>query len=307
MCRTARSGTSCPIRLLAVLALPLALASSGCTSATSGQPGATPAPGRASTGGSPPAASDRLLGLVALGHSGITGYASDPQQPGADARENSWATGTNPAVDSIALRLTRAEPSVAGAVENDARDGTAAGQLVDEASIALSNVPHPQLIIIQTIETDVQCDGTDGAHRAVFGDAVARALHLITAASPQTKILLLSKLGRPATEAAALQGDREARAHLSGDRPCDLFTARGQLAGTRITTLTRIIEGYEQELALVCAKVPRCHGDGGAMTRYVTGVPDLVPGDWRHLNVHGHARLAALMWPTVARILGSAD
>jgi hypothetical protein len=32
--------------------------------------------------------------IVAIGHSGLTGYDSDPDRPGLDVGENSWATGT---------------------------------------------------------------------------------------------------------------------------------------------------------------------------------------------------------------------
>ena len=35
--------------------------------------------------------------IAFLGHSGATGYDSDPKRPGVDARENSWATGEDPA------------------------------------------------------------------------------------------------------------------------------------------------------------------------------------------------------------------
>ncbi len=35
-----------------------------------------------------------------IGHSGATGYDSDPTRPGVDVTANSWATGTNPSVDS---------------------------------------------------------------------------------------------------------------------------------------------------------------------------------------------------------------
>src|SRR3954468_2958999 len=36
--------------------------------------------------------------LVVIGHSGATGLHSDPTAPSADAKQNSWATGDNPAV-----------------------------------------------------------------------------------------------------------------------------------------------------------------------------------------------------------------
>ena len=58
-------------------------------------------------------ASDQYPNAIAvLGHSGATGY--DSQAAGVDARENSRATGDNPAVDSIYLRLLALNPAVRG-------------------------------------------------------------------------------------------------------------------------------------------------------------------------------------------------
>ena len=49
--------------------------------------------------------------IAVLGHSGATGESSDPNKPlHYEARENSWATGTNPAVKSLYLRLLSREP-----------------------------------------------------------------------------------------------------------------------------------------------------------------------------------------------------
>jgi len=45
-------------------------------------------------------ASPPLRGIIALGHSALTGENSDPQNPFVPALQNSWATGTNPAVAS---------------------------------------------------------------------------------------------------------------------------------------------------------------------------------------------------------------
>jgi hypothetical protein len=45
--------------------------------------------------------------IPVLGHSGATGWNSDPERRYSDATQNSWATGTNPAVNSIYLRIWR--------------------------------------------------------------------------------------------------------------------------------------------------------------------------------------------------------
>ncbi len=48
------------------------------------------------------------VGVIEIGHSGEN---SDPSQPRRPALENSWATGTSPAVDSVHTRLVAARPS----------------------------------------------------------------------------------------------------------------------------------------------------------------------------------------------------
>jgi hypothetical protein len=92
------------IALVAAVAALLA----ACSSSAGGGPGAasrsTPAPVAQ--------ASDKYPNsIVVLGHSGTTGYDSDPKAPETDAVQNSWATGDNPAVDSIYLRLLALNPA----------------------------------------------------------------------------------------------------------------------------------------------------------------------------------------------------
>src|SRR4029079_13719524 len=70
--------------------------------------GATPVPGWPSA-------------IAAIGHSGLTGYNSEGN--GADARSNSWVTGTNPEVDSVYARILAHNPAVEGHATNLAVDG----------------------------------------------------------------------------------------------------------------------------------------------------------------------------------------
>lgn len=53
-------------------------------------------------------------GIVVIGHSGATGYNSNLSHPGEDFKANSWATGSNPDVDSIYLRSLATDPTVEG-------------------------------------------------------------------------------------------------------------------------------------------------------------------------------------------------
>ena len=87
--------------------------------------------------------SDGEGGLVVIGHSHLTGANSDPARPGADAWENSWATGTAPGLRSIYQRLIEVQPQFEGRVANAAVDGAPAAALASQARTALADVPHP--------------------------------------------------------------------------------------------------------------------------------------------------------------------
>ena len=65
------------------------------------------------------------------------------------------------------------------------------------ASAAVKILPRPALAIIQTFDNDIRCDGTDAAHVPEVGASIAKALEIITAASPDVKILVVGQLGRP--------------------------------------------------------------------------------------------------------------
>jgi hypothetical protein len=189
-------------------------------------------------------------------------------------------------------------------VGNVARDGAVAATLVTQAEEALRQVPAPSLVIIQTIDNDIRCDGTDDAHVPEFGTAVADALQVITEASPDSKILLVGQLGRPDGFAAAVGTNPSAKRAFTGTGMCDFFDESGDLVEEHVAILTAILESYEAEQERVCASVSQCSTDGGAFAQYLDDVNDLVEGDWNHLTAHGHARVAELMWPTVAAVLG---
>ena len=101
-----------PALCLAALVLTGCGAQRGAASA----PGATTAaaaPGAAATPAAVPPASATPgypSSIAVLGHSNATGEDSDPAQPHAVITANSWATGTNPAVNSIYRRILAKTP-----------------------------------------------------------------------------------------------------------------------------------------------------------------------------------------------------
>jgi hypothetical protein len=244
------------------------------------------------------------VGIVAIGHSGLTGENSDPSQAGLPAPENSWATGTTPRVDSVYARLVAALPQTRGHVANAAEGGAPVTALAGQLSTALATVPHPALVIVQTIDDDIRCDGTDSANLAHFGATLAGVLTSLTASSPASKILLVGQLGRPSPSFIGhlVTVHPEAKASMTGSGICDFYDPHGKLNPKAFTALTKVIDGYESEQARVCARYAQCHTDGGVRATYQDSLANFTD-DLNHLNLRGQAQEAALIWPVVAHIL----
>jgi hypothetical protein len=81
---------------------------------------------------------------------------------------------------------------------------------------------------------------------------------------------------------------------------CDFFDPSGTLVEEHFATLTSIIDGYEAEQARACAAVSQCATDD--RSALAEKIEDF-SSDWNHLNVHGHARAAEIVWPAVAALL----
>jgi hypothetical protein len=252
------------------------------------------------------------VGLIVIGHSALLGTNSDPSRaPGFAVPENAWATGTGPNVESIYERLVAARPETEGRVSNQAGQVFAQStSLNGQAKAALADVPTPALVIIQTIDNDIRCDGTDEEHIAGFGEAVAKALDTIATASPESRILMVGPSpirdwvefvqANPRFKASIPQG--HGRTDWTGTGMCDVFDDTGQLVPEHVETLAGIYEAYEAEQERVCALVPQCRTDGDVDDEYVYEAKDWA--DWAFLSIEGNAAMADRYWPVVADILG---
>jgi hypothetical protein len=282
-----------------MLAIIVAL-TAGCSSKGTSSPPASGPSSTTTTSATPDA--DQPRGVVAIGHSSLTGLSADVARPQENSPKDSWATGTNPAVNSIYLRLAKVRPDTDGAVANTAENGAKAATLKGQAEDALAQVPFPTLAIVQTIDNDIRCDGTDDAHLAEFRTSVRAALDTIHAASPRTTIIVVSNFGSPAGYAKAVAGDPVAVAGFTGTDPCAPFLADGKINAKGVATLSAIIDKYEAEQLAACAEVPLCHGDDGALGGFTERLETLA-SDRQHLLSTGHAELAGLLWPTVEKVL----
>jgi hypothetical protein len=203
-------------------------------------------------------------------------------------RGNSWATGDNPAVDSIYLRLLALNPALRGHNVNVAVSGSNVDNLATQAGEALDSQPVPDLFLIQTVDNDIQCDGTDAQNYGPFAATLTDVLGKLTAAAPKAKILIVSSpwatVDNYAKVAAQLEGPR---GHNRGTGICDLFDPSGKPVPAHWRTLEGITLHYLGELKSVCAKFPACQYDcrhGPTMTVVRTCAGSANARHWPHLG-----------------------
>ena len=234
--------------------------------------------------------------IVVMGHSGTTGYNSDPANPGTDAHSNSWATGDNPKVNSIYTRLLALNPAIAGHNTNLGVDGSDVRALGPQVDKALALNPVPDLFIIQEVDADMKCDGTDKDNYEPFAKTLAADLARISKKAPQAKILLVSSPpGTVQNYGEVITALPEAKASNTGTGPCDMFTPDGKAAPAGWKYQDQVITTYHGKLAEVCKQFANCVYDDGALYRMKITAADLTP-DGSHLTVSGHAKQAALEW-----------
>lgn len=165
-------------------------------------------------------------------------------------------------------------------------------------------VPKPQIVIIETIDNDIRCDGTDQIHIPELGASVAAALKVITSASPNSRILVVGQPGRPDADfiRQTVAAHPQRKKGFEGNGPCDFYDRSGTIDEQHIQTLSNIIDAYEAEENRVCLLVPNCADDGGARKQWVDHLDWFAP-DLAHNNVTGLTHVAAQLWPVVRHLL----
>lgn len=269
----------------AVLAVAVGAACAGCGSDDSSSAGPTTTPAADSTYPS---------SVVVIGHSGTTGFGSDPDNPMADILENSWATGTNPEVDSIYQRVVADNPAAQGHVANFGVDGSDVTSLPDQATQAADVTPAPELVLIQSVDNDIQCDGTDPQNFAPYRHQLTAVMDQLTSDLPDAEIFFVSQW------ASVKEYDRLVmkidRGHIAGTGPCDTYNLESKrLDPKRERYLQRLVDRYWGIVTSVCGRYEHCRTDDGLMQTMKLDRGDLAT-DMNHLSVAGHHKMAALVW-----------
>jgi hypothetical protein len=235
--------------------------------------------------------------MAVIGGGNAVGYASDPKHPFQEARANSWATGTNPAVRSIYTRLLAANPAVRGRAFNFGSHDATVRDLPSQVRKATLLKTKPELVLVQILGNDAACDGKDETRYADFQARVTESLEGLATALPKARILAVGDAGTLDSYIKAVSSyGLGARLTHAGKGICSIFAPKtGKVVPEHVAYLRRTIDGYNAAFAAACKSVPTCRYDGGAARRIVMKPADLAHR-YESLSVQGLAKLAAIEW-----------
>jgi lysophospholipase L1-like esterase len=234
--------------------------------------------------------------IAALGDSFTQARAS--RVVDQDAPENSWATGTNPAVNSIYNRILARSQAIAGHAFNDAVSGARLANLNTQVPQAIAQ--HADLVTILIGGNDICLAGFTGITNPVgeFHDLFAIFMAKLTAGLPDARILLAS-IPSVFRLWSILHGDPVAQAAWATWNWCPHMLANPtSLAPADVERRSQVekqFAGYNAALADVCAAYVHCRFDGGALAGFAFE-PRHVSLDYFHASVAGEAAAAELMW-----------
>ncbi|MFJ6099577.1 SGNH/GDSL hydrolase family protein [Streptomyces sp. NPDC092359] len=214
----------------------------------------------------------------------------------ADCPEVSWATGTDTAVNSLALRLLGPE-KVAARSWNLARTGARMAELPEQMAGAAAR--RPELVTVMMGANDA-CRPTPDLMTPVedFRASFETALFRLRKGAPKAQVYVASvpdlkrlwSTGRVSPVGRQVWKLGICGAMLAGAE--DL----GPAAERRRAVVQDRVVAYNRVLKEVCAGDVRCRYDGGAVFGFRFDGGQLSPWDWFHPSKDGQARLAELAY-----------
>lgn len=266
--------------------------------------GQAPAP-RAERGGTPtasapapeasPAWDTDPDSIAAVGDS-IT-RAFDACGPLTDCPEASWATGTDPAVDSLATRL----------LERPARNSWN----LAESGAAMADVPRqmaraaahePELVTVLAGANDACRRNVDAMTPvADFRADFEESLRTLWREAPEAQVYVASipdlkrlwEVGRGVPDARQAWEFGICRSMLRAPQ------STGEDAVARRNRVADRVEAYNSALREICTADRRCRWDGGAVHDYRFTDDALSRWDWFHPSREGQSDLAGLAYERI--------
>jgi hypothetical protein len=234
-----------------------------------------------------------LDAIGVIGHSGATG--ADSLGDGQDVRTNSWATGANDEVDSIYERLLVNHPALEDHNWNEAISGSDVTSLMGQAQVLMGYDPVPDIVLVQGIDNDIRCDGTDEQNYQPFEDAIREVVDYLERADPGVKLFFVDVWGSAQEYDDVVSTLPHGIDHLTDTGPCAAYTPDGKRHPDHEAYLQQVVDAYFARLEKVCAEVEGCATDGGALKDFGLEPRDLT-NDMNHLMSSGQAKMAAIVW-----------
>ncbi|WP_457253380.1 hypothetical protein [Pedococcus sp. P5_B7] len=224
-----------------------------------------------------------------IGHSAVTGEGTQPG--GQEVKANSWATGSNPEVNSIYRRLLHAHPAIAGHAVNFGTGGADVESLAGQAEGLIAQDPQPELVLIATLDADIACPATQGDF-AAYGEAIGKVLEDLSTKMPGSRFFITTQISTPSRDAAVYS--RSERARVGGTGPCAFLDPEGNVVPTELRRLEAAIAGFKTQLTKACSRTDRCSTDqtGRGWSIRRSDYSD----DLNHLDLSGQARWAEYVW-----------
>ncbi|MEY9991013.1 lysophospholipase L1-like esterase [Streptomyces sp. V4I8] len=265
--------------------------------------GNSPAPSGSDAGSARPSpkptpAWDRSpASVAAVGDSITTGF--DACTVLSDCPEVSWATGSSPQVDSLAVRLL-GKANAAGRSWNYAVTGARMTDVAGQMTRAVAR--KPELVTVMAGANDACRDTTDAMTSvADFRTQFEDAMGTVREALPKTQVYVASVPNLMRLWEQGRTNPVGRQVWKLGICPSMLGDAESLTAAAnqRRETVQARVEAYNKVLEEVCAKDPKCRFDDGAVYEFRFGGAQLSQWDWFHPSVNGQARLAEIAYRTV--------
>ncbi|KUN93244.1 SGNH/GDSL hydrolase family protein [Streptomyces caeruleatus] len=232
--------------------------------------------------------------IAAVGDSITTGF--DACTVLSDCPEVSWATGSSPQVDSLAVRLL----GKADAAKRSWNYAVTGARMADVPGQMARAVAHrPELVAVMAGANDACRDTTDAMTSvAEFRSQFEDAMGTLREALPKTQVYVASvpNLKRLWEQGRTSPVGRQV--WKLGICPSMLGDAESLTAAAnqRRETVQGRVEAYNKVLEEVCAKDRHCRFDDGAVYDFRFGATQLSQWDWFHPSVNGQARLAEIAY-----------
>ncbi|MBW9110948.1 SGNH/GDSL hydrolase family protein [Microbacterium ureisolvens] len=212
----------------------------------------------------------------------------------------SWATGDDPAVGSIAMRVGAASGTVPETV-NSAKDGGTVADAVARVDEVIA--AQPELVLVLLGGNDV-CDADVEGMTSVddFRASYTALLAALSEGLPEARVLALSipdlyhlwEVGRDDAGTRQVWDSSPSCSNLLGDAAATdaASTERREAVAARTVELNAVI-------AEVCAADAACTSDGGAVFDYEFSPDEISAIDHFHPSVAGQQVIAEIAWNTL--------